>query len=512
MVQAKKLKSEAEQAGILVWGKISATLAESLTPLLLVRLLGKADVGAFAALMLIYQTVSIVLTAGFPNSVLYFLAGRELGERRQIMRTMTWVMIGGAVLMAGAMSVLAYLGPGWLEAVGGQLAGSPRPEGSKIGEELRWLPLFGLFALADFPARLMPSMLVAEQRASASAGVGVVQSLLRVVGTLVPAALGYGVGGIVVGVTLASVANGLMYGGYLHLLYRGAARIASTVSARQIVLYCIPLGATMISQQLNATVDQWLIVSSFPAELVAIYKTGAYQIPIITTVAYSIGSVYMPRFTTLFRDGKPYEALSIWRGSIRKASLVVVPASLLFIVGAEEFVTVAFTEEYIGSAAVFRAYCFLVLARVAAFGHVILAAGRPGYVLRASLLSLMTNVLLSVPLLATLGFLGPAVGTALNFVPTLFFYNWYIARAAGVPLRKTFPLWDYTKVVLAALIPTSVAVAFKFLVSLHPVLMFGGELIILFAGWALVGSLLGFIRSEDWDYVRKWVKLDVLRG
>ncbi len=59
-------KSEAEQTGILVLGRAAAMLAEAVTPLLIVRLLGKADVGALAGLMLIYHTLTVVLTADFP--------------------------------------------------------------------------------------------------------------------------------------------------------------------------------------------------------------------------------------------------------------------------------------------------------------------------------------------------------------------------------------------------------------------------------------------------------------
>ena len=111
-------KSEAEQAGILVWGRLTAMIAEAITPLLIVRLLGKPEVGAYAALMLIYTTAAILLTAGLPNSVLYFLADRSRGSRRSIVSALNKVTISLAVLMAVFMILLGHFGPGWLSSVG----------------------------------------------------------------------------------------------------------------------------------------------------------------------------------------------------------------------------------------------------------------------------------------------------------------------------------------------------------------------------------------------------------
>ena len=74
-------KTEAEQAGILVWGTIAARIADAIAPLAILYLIGQSDVGAFTTLMLIYRTVAVFLTAGFPRAVLYFLAGRSRATR-----------------------------------------------------------------------------------------------------------------------------------------------------------------------------------------------------------------------------------------------------------------------------------------------------------------------------------------------------------------------------------------------------------------------------------------------
>ena len=47
-----KSRSEAHEAGALVWGKIGAKAAEAIVPILIVRILGPAEVGELAGLLL----------------------------------------------------------------------------------------------------------------------------------------------------------------------------------------------------------------------------------------------------------------------------------------------------------------------------------------------------------------------------------------------------------------------------------------------------------------------------
>jgi O-antigen/teichoic acid export membrane protein len=498
-------RSEAEQAGALVWGRIATTAAEAITPIVIVRLLDRAEVGQLASIWLIYSTVAILLSAGFPNAVLYFLADGSRGRRRQVVRRMSEVMIAMGAIAAVALIVLAGSDPRLLDGL--SASGGSGADPNALG----LLPLMAAYAVFDLPTRLMPNVLVAEGRARASATVETAFSVARVIATLIPALLGFGVAGIVLGLLAVSIARALAFYAFTRVLYRGAESDGIAVGFKALIAYSIPLGATQITNTLNSGLDQWLILLQFPADEMAVYKTGAYQIPVLTTVAFSVGAVYLPRFARLFSDGRGREALELWRASIPKVALIVVPAALFFMVAAEEFVTVAFTDEYLGAAHVFRAYCFLVVLRVAAFGNVMLAAGRPGLVLRASVLSLASNAVLSVPLLFLVGFYGPALGTAAAFVPTLIFYNYFIARAVGVRLRDTFPLRDYLRVLSIAAVPAAVALGLKLALDVPPLALLVLEAATVLVGWSLIGTASGLITREDWAFVRRWLGLSSRR-
>nr|WP_255216082.1 oligosaccharide flippase family protein [Pseudenhygromyxa sp. WMMC2535] len=496
----------------MVWGKITASLAEVLAPLLIVRLLGKGEVGAVAGLLLIYATLATVLTAGFPRATLYFLAERERAERRAVVIKLVRIMAVLSVGMGIMLALVGWLGDDVLRVFGELLSGEAAREDDELVDSLKYLPILGLYALVDLPTRLLPNILVAEERARASAGFGVVRSLVTTVAMIIPASLNMGVLGIVTATAVVGLLPFWLFIRHLWRLYADAGEPAQPVaSSRELIRYSIPLGVTDIVSMLNASVDMWLIVALFPAEIVALYRAGAFQIPIVTTVAYSLGAVYLPRFTRMHREGEYREAVEIWRNSIIKVSLIVVPTSMVFFVGADQFVTLAFTEDYAGSAPVFRFYCLLMMARISAFGSFMLAAGKPDFVMRSALLTLGANIVISVPLALGVGFIGPAMGTAVAFVPTLLFYCWYIARAWKVRLRDTLPLLGYLKVVAAAALPGAAAWWLTEQLALGSVLALVVITLVVMLGFALVGTLFGLIDGEDWRFAWSWVRLKVLQ-
>ena len=92
--------------------------------------------------------------------------------------------------------------------------------------------------------------------------------------------------------------------------------------------------------------------------------------------------------------------------------------------------------------------------------------------MRAAAWTLGSNAALSIPLVLWLGFVGPALGTALAFIPTVFIYCVYIARATGLRLSQTFPVFAWGKVVLVAAVPAALALWPKLTLEVSPLSAF----------------------------------------
>ena len=276
-----------EQASILVLGKILATLSEAIVPLAIVRLLGKADVGVLSGLMLIYGTVALVLTAGFPETLTFYLPTRSPAERKAITRK-----VAESLLLLGAVGTLVLLGLSALPYLAPGLAQHTLSDDHTGGaSSLKYLALFAIYPLADLPARILPNLLIVEQRAKAAAGMGILKAIGSAAATLVPVALGAPLWVVVLSISSFGFLFGAVLLFYIQNLYPGVPRVPSPVGMGQLLRFGLPLGLTDIVSMLNNQLDRYLIVFFFPITALAEYQAGAWQIPVITTIPYTIGAV-----------------------------------------------------------------------------------------------------------------------------------------------------------------------------------------------------------------------------
>lgn len=481
----------ATQAGVLFAGRSAATVAEVIAPLVIVRLLGKTDVGILTALLLVYTTLSMVLTAGLPGTLSFHLPLRPGPERRAVASSMLRLLLylgGAAALVQIALAALDY-------------AGLFQPD-------LKLIYLAALIGLpfGDIPMRMLPNMLVIEGRDRPAAALPVIRSIGLTFGTLIPLALGSNVWTVMVVLSFVGLGFLAITMTYYRLVYSGETVVSSPLSAFELMKFSIPVGLTELVSNLNSRFDRFLII---PLGMIAYaeYGAGSWQIPLIPGITYAVGVAYAPRFAELFKAGSPREAVEIWRAQAIKTALIVVPIALFFAVAAEETIELLFTSEYLNGASVFRLYALMTMGRITAFGSILIAAGRPDYVFRSALIAFGSNVVISVPLVLLMGFNGPALGTLLAFIPMVCGYTWYIGRTAGVPFSQVFPLLDFARTVGVAAIPAAAAVAFKLFVDGPLVMKLTAEAVIVLGGFALAGTLLKLIGREEWTFAKEFVQL-----
>jgi O-antigen/teichoic acid export membrane protein len=494
--------SPSKQAGALVFGTTLATLSSALLPLLLVRLLGKGDIAELMALVLVYETIALVTTLGFPQTLMYHLPGLPDADRKAVSKRVGVVMLALGFFSAVICAAVALFGDG----LPGMLS---HDAGSKLS--LRPLLVLAPSLLAELPSRVVPNLLIAEHRAREASALGVLRTIITTAATLIPVALGHDIWVVACWYSACRCLLGLSLPWAIRLVFSGVPRVACPVSVAQLFRFALPLGATDIVSLLNQQFDRWLILLSFPAAAFADYQAGAWQVPVISSIAYSVGSAYMPSLVEAFGRGAPREALAIWRSTILKVSLIVLPVAMGFVVGASELMRLLFTDDYVGAAPIFRLYSILTLGRVAAFGSVIVAAGQPRYVLQAAFLSFAANVVLAIPLTLSIGFIGPALATVLAFIPTVAFYVWSIGRASKLRTREVFPLSGYLGILLLACIAGGFAWVVKRQLPGSAALGLVASVGVTVVAFALLGSLTGAIARADWRYLRDWTRLKFAR-
>lgn len=501
---------EATQAGMLTWAKIAASISEVLLPIIVVRFLRVEEVGAIVALLLIYRTLATVLAGGFPRAVLYFLAEGSLGQRRATIRRLNLIMVFLAGCLALSLLLVASIGEGVLRWIEEQFGGRGSIDSFGVTEILRCLPLMALYAFMDLPVRLLPETLIAEGRPRAAALYAVAISAGSALVVLIPVLCGHGVGGVAVG---HLVLGALLLTWHIVLMGEiyGAASASGGASYKRLTSYSFPLGVTAVVDTVLTSLDLWLVMLFLSIQEVAYYKSGAWQLPVVSSLAMVVGAVFLPRFTRMFNNGERREALAIWRHSARKLALVVVPVAMAIFVTAEELIAVLFTASYVDAAPVFRCYCILAIVRVADFGSLLIAAGKPGYVLRSTAWALAINFAVSCSLVVLMGYVGPAIGTASTVVPMLLASSFYVAKAWGVNISQIFPLYAYLRVVATAGLPAMIAYWIKAVTDHSPFATIALTWLVVFGGFAAIGSLSGLIVRSDWRFARSWLSFKAFR-
>ena len=501
-VEVSPRANPAQQAGALILGTTLATLSGVLLPLVLVRLMGKADIAELMALVFIYDMVALIATAGFQQVLMYHVPGRPEAEARAVAERIGLIMAG--LGCAGAL-VVAFVG-----YFGDQLPGAlSQHAGARIS--LRPLLILAPSLVFDLPSRVVPAVLVSRGRANQASALGVVRTIVTTLTTLLPVALGYSITTVVIWYSVARCCFGFSMPWALRLAFQRGERVKCPVKVSELFRFALPLGTTDIVSLLNQQVDRWLILLSFPAAAFADYQAGAWQVPVLGSIAYSVGDAYMPSLVEKFGQGETRAAIEIWRGTIGKVSLVVVPVTVGFMVGARELMSILFTDAYVSAAIIFQLYSIMTLGRVATFGSVIIAAGRPRYMLQAAIFSLVVNVILCVPLTLKIGFIGPALGTSLAFIPMVIFYIWSIARATGLRTGEIFPSSDYFRVLGLSGLAGGVAYLLKNMLGGPSGVRLAVSVLGTVALFALAGTLLGVISRADWRFARNWTRLKLAR-
>jgi O-antigen/teichoic acid export membrane protein len=492
----------AKQAGVLVLGTTLATLSSALAPLLIVRLIGKADVGRLLSVTLVYETVAMLLSTGFPYTLLYQTSNREKPERAAIARRIAGIACG----MGAAGAALVVLVSLILRA---------RPFGyepsATFEAQLGMLIVLAPSLVADLPFRLMPNLLVAEGLARRQAGLQVIRTIALTMATLVPLALQASVATVIVCYAAVRWVFGAWVLVELRRLYHAEPRVPVPLSTGAFWRFAIPIGMTEAIAILNQQLDRWLVLLALPAVRFAEYQVGAWQVPVIGTIAYSVGAAYTPELVKHFQAKDPQGALALWQKSIHKVSLIVLPVTMALVVGAEELVTLLFTKDYSDAASVFRFYSVLTFLRVASYGNVIVAAGRPTLAVRAAGLGLFYNALFGIPLVLSLGFVGPAVAAACAFVLQVATYVFFISRAACVSVLDVFPMAGYLRVLSLAAVGGVAGYFVKRLLAGHVLAAFLLEVLTVLAVFTALGLVTRTIARADLAYARDWLKLKIVR-
>ncbi|MFQ5606237.1 MAG: oligosaccharide flippase family protein, partial [bacterium] len=343
------------KVGIIVLSRAIGIIAQMLALMILTRLLSKESFSLISFLLLAYSTVLTLGQLGLADSIFYFFQ-KLTPESRRALALQTGRTLFTISLFCAFLLLLIQL------------------SSSLWGRELNGLMWpFMLLVLLELPTVPMPNILIAIDQTKDAGILNIFIGITQLLALVLPVILGYPLAFIVYSL-LGYGALRFLFSGYLFLKYfknKGIEVPKGTLLEQ--FKYAIPLSIAQIVWGLNRQIDKYVVEFFFPPVVFAEYIVGAWEIPLIGIIASSFASVMMPQLVSFYLKGQKENLLALWRNSIQKVSIIVLPLVVLFLIVAEEFIVLLASEKYIAAALPFRIYTVIIIQRVAVYSSLMKA-------------------------------------------------------------------------------------------------------------------------------------------
>ena len=492
---ARLTRGFGQKAGLIFFGRLIQGIGQLAMGAILVHILDKESFAVLAFLLLLYATVSTLVVMAMPENVLFFLPKQGPAERKatawQILR-----VLGVMGVIAGALILACRLFPDAVFA--------------DVRRAAIYSPFMAAYALLDVPALMLPNLLIAEDHHRWASWVSILQTIGQALAVLVPCLLGLPLWmpfAWLVGYGALHFAALLVV---MYVLYRRVPAVPARVTLREHASFALPLGLSNIMGQVTRQFDKYVVLYVIGVMSFADYSVGAWEIPLVTVLPYSIGAAIVPVLVRMFEERRPLDALAAWKSTIPKTSLLVLPIAVVFLICADDFIELVFGAAYLNAATPLRLYTIILFQRVVEYGAIMRAAGDTKAVLHCTIILFVSNAALSIPFAYGIGFNGPALATLLANVPSFVYAIHRIARATHSTWRNAFPWAAYGRILGLAAVAAIPAVGFRYAV----VLSAGPDLAIVATGYLLLfaglATVTGVIRREDWAFVGRWLSMKQL--
>lgn len=326
------------------------------TPLLLVRALSQTEFGLYKQAFQILTTALGMLNLQVAMSVFYFLP--RAGDRR-------WQVVLNVLLFyAGVGALLAIdftLYPGWVRL----LINSP--------ELVEYMPSLGVaISLWLFATNLeVIPLALGDVRTSSIFIVGSQLSkstLMISVALLVPR-----LEMIIYAAIVQGTVQMIFFFYYLHRTFGPISLRPDFALFRQQMKYSLPYGIGTLVASVNSDLHNYFVSYFFTPTIFAVYAVGCFQLPLLSLMATSFGSVLSPEISRLAANEEYGAIFNLWRHAVLKLTLALAPCLGLAFLLRREIITLLFTESYAGAVPIFGIYLLGIITLLALPGSMMRA-------------------------------------------------------------------------------------------------------------------------------------------
>lgn len=376
----------------------------------------------------IFGVVSIFATLGLPKSTARYITDfveSNPGQIPHIIRRSLAFLAGLSLLVSVAIVVV---GPPVARLVDSPVI-------------IPFLLVGGGYVVARSGANFLTAAFQGFNRVTWSAVVGLVNGVSRLIFVVLFVLLGFGAvgafGGYVAGFLLATIVGFIVLYFKFYRQYDSAEEVEEGLT-RRVLEYAVPLTATRGANVLDKKVDTILVGLLLNMTAVGYYTVAKQVSSFLAVPAASFGFTISPALGEQKSEDRLDRAARLYERSLKYTLLAYVPAAAGLILVAEPMVRYVFGTAYLPAVPVVQLFSGFVLVsavdQITSDGLDYLGRAR----LRALVKSAMsvTNFVLNLLLIPTIGVAGAAVATVVTYSIYTGANVWIIHAELGFSLRR----------------------------------------------------------------------------
>lgn len=403
--------------------KMAGYAVRLLLPVVLVRMLSKADFGAYRQFFLVEMLVVTIFQLGVNQALYYFIPRDPKRASSYYFNSQFTNLVAYALAFAVIGLNRDFLAAQFHMPV--------------LSEHFWVLAIYTVVLSLTVSA---DCFLMARERVKASAAFEISGQVLASVATLVAAFRWHSLEAIFVGLVAARLTLLLGMVAYVQAALRGFSNLRPFAGYWSQLRYGLVLGLGGTFGTVLMRLHEIVVSRYFGIETYAVYSAGCTEIPVLQNFQQALAVVSLGQFALLEKSGDWEGIRRLWDRIMAAMYGVAVPLTLLFVVLAKPVVILMFTRNYAEAVPIFQIMAVMRLQGIWNATLVLRAMDRNDITLKVHLTLLLVGPFLLYGGMKAGGLIGIALAHTVLMIGMRLATQVWLNRLAGIRLRFGAPL------------------------------------------------------------------------
>lgn len=309
--------------------------------------------------------------------------------------------------------------------------------GWPIFKDILPLGLLILFIFFHIPSFLIEHILHVKKSLNAQIYYGIYTFIGQILCIIIPIWLGFGLKGIFISIVLYAGIKFI----YLLTIVPGLYQFHLEINRYwKVILAATPFIGYYIISGSYSLIDGWIVQYHYADQSVfAVYKFGARDLPILTTLAFTLGTGLVSYVSGNLKSG-------LKEIKLRSAKLmhIVFPITGLLMLTSYWIFPNLLNASFAESAKIFNVYLLLMLARLVYPQTILSGLGYSKFLFKNACLELLVNGIMSILLFQFVGLVGIALGTVIANVFEKLNSAYYLYKKERIGVKLYIPTGIYS--------------------------------------------------------------------